>query len=68
MFIATSLKVFLAAEVSVLSLKLSDAVKVYSFFCAFDKGQLSLDLPHRTIKTNDKRITFGIRKGGVVQC
>lgn len=51
-----------------LSLKLSDAVKVYSFFCAFDKGQLSLDLPHRTIKTNDKRITLGIRKGAVVQC
>lgn len=26
-----------------------------SFFCAFDKGQLSLDLPHRTIETNDNK-------------
>lgn len=42
MFIATSLKVSLVAEVSVLSLKLSDAVKVYGFFVPLTKGNLAL--------------------------
>ena len=41
-----------------LPLILDHAVTAYSLLCAFDKGQLSLDLPSRTIETNDNKKDF----------